>query len=163
MHTEFEIRAEAVDGPLALSLLREYTEEVASRYHGRPVTRAEVDEALAEDPDDGLHPPAGVFLVARDGPGAVGCAGLRALAPGIAELKRMYVRPAARRRGLGGVLLDAVEERATSLGHRTIRLDTRSDLVEARKLYAQHGYHEIPAYNHARYASHWFEKHLWRG
>ncbi|MEB3367184.1 GNAT family N-acetyltransferase [Saccharopolyspora mangrovi] len=163
MHTGWKVVPEAVDAPLALALLREYTDEMASRYYGRPATRAEVDEAIAEDPNDGLHPPAGGFLVARDGPDAVGCAGVRELGPGIAELKRMYVRPGARGRGLGGVLLEEVEEHVTALGYHAIRLDTRSDLVEARGLYAKRGYVEIPAYNTAPYASHWFEKTLRRG
>ena len=43
-------------------------------------------------------------------------------------------------------------------GRDRIRLDTRADLVEARALYARHGYVEIPAYSHGPYAEHWFEK-----
>ncbi|WP_406689720.1 GNAT family N-acetyltransferase [Saccharopolyspora sp. ID03-671] len=163
MHTELDFRAEPVGGPLARSLLREYTDEMASRYYGRPATGTEVDEALVEDPDDGLGPPTGVFLIAREGTEPVGCAGVRAQGPGVAELKRMYVRPAARGRGLGGALLAEIEQRTTALGYRAIRLDTRSDLVEARGLYATRGYVEIPAYNDARYASHWFQKDLRRG
>lgn len=163
MPTDVKVVPAAVDEPLVRALLREYTDEMASRYYDRPATEAEVDEAIAEDPHDGLHPPTGVFLVARDGPDVLGCAGIRELTPGVAELKRMYVRPGLRARGLGGVLLDAVEEHATALGYHAIRLDTRSDLVEARGLYAKRGYVEIPAYNDAPYASHWFEKHLWRG
>ncbi|GAB3696908.1 aminotransferase class I/II-fold pyridoxal phosphate-dependent enzyme [Saccharopolyspora tripterygii] len=163
MRTQRKVVPTAVDGPLALALLREYTDEMVSRYHGRAATGSEVDAAIAEDPNDGLHPPEGVFLVAFDGPDAVGCVGVRELTPGVAELKRMYVVPRSHGRGWGGALLDEVEQRTTALGYHAIRLDTRSDLVEARGLYATRGYVEIPAYNDAPYASHWFEKTLWRG
>jgi hypothetical protein len=46
------------------------------------------------------------------------------------------------------------------LGVTTIRLDTRHDLIEARRLYARHGYAEIEPYSDAPYADHWFEKQL---
>jgi hypothetical protein len=42
----------------------------------------------------------------------------------------------------------------------TLRLDTRSDLTEARRLYARHGYREVPAFSQGPYADHWFEKTL---
>ncbi|KAA5827187.1 GNAT family N-acetyltransferase [Saccharopolyspora hirsuta] len=133
---------------------------MASRYYGRPATDAEVDEAIAEDPNEGLHPPTGVFLVVRDGAEPVGCVGIRELEPGIAELKRMYVKPQVRGRGAGVRLLSEAEQHAQRLGYRAIRLDTRNDLVEARGLYAKQGYREIPAYNDGPYAEHWFEKVL---
>ncbi|WP_428833194.1 hypothetical protein [Micromonospora coerulea] len=53
-----------------------------------------------------------------------------------------------------------MEETARAAGADRIRLDTRDDLIEARALYARHGYVEIPAYNAGRYAEHWFEKLL---
>ncbi|PWU62123.1 GNAT family N-acetyltransferase, partial [Micromonospora globispora] len=53
-----------------------------------------------------------------------------------------------------------VEEQARAAGADRIRLDTRADLVEARALYARHGYVEIPAFNDGQYAEHWFEKTL---
>ncbi len=72
----------------------------------------------------------------------------------------MYVRPELRGRGGGGRLLAACEQHGRSLGAAALRLDTRGDLVEARNLYAKHGFAEIPAYNDGRYAEHWFEKRL---
>ncbi|MDA3644437.1 GNAT family N-acetyltransferase [Saccharopolyspora indica] len=156
----WNIEPTAVDHPNVVDLLREYTDEMASRYYGRPATDAEVDQAIAEDPNTGLHPPTGVFLVAREQAELVGCAGIRELEPGIAELKRMYIRPRVRGRGAGARLLTEVERHARQLGYRAIRLDTRDDLVEARRLYAKHGYQEIPAFNDGPYAEHWFEKVL---
>ncbi|CAM5276926.1 N-acetyltransferase [Streptomyces avidinii] len=62
--------------------------------------------------------------------------------------------------GGGAALLEVLEAEARALGAVRVRLDTRSDLVEARALYARHGYAEIPAYNDGQYAQHWFEKPL---
>ncbi|WP_305070623.1 GNAT family N-acetyltransferase [Micromonospora tarensis] len=88
-----------------------------------------------------------------------GCAGLR-WRPDFAELTRVFVRPAHRGVGGGAALLAAVEQAARAAGAYRIRLDTRHDLVEARALYARHGYVEIPAYSRGPYAEHWFEKQL---
>lgn len=140
----------------ATPLLRDYFTDVASRYHGRPATGAEVDAALAEDPSDDLAR----FLVGRYAGVPSGCVGLRWLGPDVTELTRLFVHPNARRTGGGHVLLEAAEDAARDLGARAMRLDTRHDLVEARALYAAHGYAEIPAYSHGPYADHWYEKVL---
>ncbi|WP_345358307.1 GNAT family N-acetyltransferase [Actinoallomurus liliacearum] len=137
-------------------LLRTYFTDVASRYYGRPATEAEVDAAMAEDPSDDLA----CFLVGRYAGVPSGCVGLRLISPGVAELTRLYVIPAGRRTGGGRALLAAAEDAALRLGARTMRLDTRRDLVEARALYAAQGYREIEPYNNGPYADHWFEKHL---
>jgi len=142
--------------PVQASLLRDYFTDVASRYYGRPATVAEVDAALAEDPSDDLV----CFLVGRYDGVPSGCVGLRLIGPGIAELTRMFVHPRARRTRGGHALLAAAEDAALGLGAHAMRLDTRDDLVEARSLYAGHGYAPIPAYSHGPYADHWFEKHL---
>ena len=54
--------------------------------------------------------------------------------------------PPARRRGLGATLMTEVERLARRHGVRTLRLDTRADLVEARRLYSQLGFGEVPAF-----------------
>ncbi|MEU8300499.1 GNAT family N-acetyltransferase [Micromonospora sp. NPDC048909] len=147
------------DQPDAATMLWEYYEEIVARYHRRPLRAGEVEAAMAEFPSDDLVAPTGIFLVARHEGGLAGCAGLR-FRPGWAELTRVYVRPQRRGRGGGAALLAAAEARARSAGADRIRLDTRSDLVEARALYARHGYVEIPAYSRDEYAEHWFEKLL---
>lgn len=152
-----------VDGEAATAILRDYVDEVASRYYGRPATPAEIDAAIAEDPNDDLMPPRGTFLIARDHVGALGCVAVRRLEPGVCELKRMYVVPRARRRGLGRHLVIAAERAAIALDARELRLDTRGDLIEARGLYAAMGFAEIPAYNAGLYAEHWFAKPLTDG
>ncbi|MGP3947968.1 GNAT family N-acetyltransferase [Streptomyces sp. 7N604] len=149
-----------VDHPDAVAVLRLYTAEMAGRYYGRTATEQEIDDALAEDPSTDLVPPTGVFLLARDRQGVAGAVGLRRLAPRITELTRLFVHPRQRRGGGGARLLAAAERAARELRATTMRLETRSDLVEARNLYARQGYTEIPPYNNAPYAEHWFEKHL---
>ncbi|WP_319462023.1 GNAT family N-acetyltransferase [Micromonospora sp. RTP1Z1] len=145
--------------PDAAILLREYLTEMVTRYHRRPERPGEVEAALAEFPGDDLTPPTGLLLLAhRDGELA-GCAGLR-WRPDWAELTQVYVRRPFRGQGGGAALLAAVERRAREAGADRIRLDTRDDLVEARALYARHGYVEIAPYNDGRYAEHWFEKAL---
>jgi GNAT superfamily N-acetyltransferase len=105
--------------------------------------------------------PVGLLLVASEGGDLRGCAGLR-LVPGhagnLAEVTRVYVVPAARGRGLGARLLTALEEHARELGVTTLRLDTRKDLTEARRLYARHGYREVAPFNDEKYAEHWFAR-----
>ncbi|MET8359114.1 GNAT family N-acetyltransferase [Micromonospora sp. NPDC005171] len=147
------------DHPDAGLLLREYMSEMVVRYHRRPALPGEVDAALAEMPSDDLTAPSGLLLLAHHGPDLAGCAGLR-WQPGWAELTRVFIRPEHRGAGGGAALLAAVEERARTAGADRIRLDTRHDLVEARALYARHGYAEIPAFSQGPYAEHWFEKWL---
>ncbi|MEU6077410.1 GNAT family N-acetyltransferase [Micromonospora sp. NPDC047074] len=147
------------DRPEATALLEAYFEEIVRRYHGRPVRPGEVAAAMADEPSADLTGPTGFLLVARHDGRPAACAGLR-YRPDWAELTRLYVQPAYRGRGGGAALLAAVEQRALAAGVDRIRLDTRSDLVEARALYARHGYREIPAYHGGAYAEHWFEKAL---
>ena len=90
--------------------------------------------------------PAGVLLVASAGDEPLGCGALLALAPDIGEVKRMYVRPAARGRGVGEALLRALLAHADSLGFTRVRLDTAPELLAAQALYRRFGFTEIPPY-----------------
>ena len=80
--------------------------------------------------------------------------------PGVAERRRMFVRPGLRGTGLAAGLLAAAEQSARDLGAARMRLDTRLDLVEARALYLRHGYTEVPAFNEGDYAEVWYAKDL---
>jgi GNAT superfamily N-acetyltransferase len=144
----------------ARSALWAYIDDVASRWYGRAATDEEIAAALLDDPSEDLAAPQGTFLVARRGEAVVGCAGLRLLADGVGEVKRVFVAPVARGHGLGRRLMLELEELARAHGLHTLRLDTRSDLVEARALYAALGYVEVPAFNNGQYAEHWFAKDL---
>ncbi|GAA4540185.1 GNAT family N-acetyltransferase [Amycolatopsis samaneae] len=160
MNERWTITATAIDHPDAVALVREYITDIASRYWGRPATSSEVDTALAEDPTDDLAPPTGALLLARLDDAVAGCAGVRLVAPGVAELKRVYLRPANRGQGGGVRLVGAAEEFAVGMGATLMRLDTRDDLVEARALYARCGYAEVAPFNSDKYAEHWFAKSL---
>lgn len=157
---DWKISEILAEHPDATAILREYMDEVASRYYGRPATPAEVDEALADEPADGLVAPTGAFLMAyRDGKPA-GCVGVRVVEPGLSALTKVYVRPEHRGHGGGKLIVTAAEAAAKRLGSVRMRLDTRDDLVEARALYASMGYAEVEAFNDDKYAEHWFSKDL---
>ena len=93
--------------------------------------------------------PGGTLLIAWFPPGhAVGCAGLRSLdRPGTCELKRLYVAPAGRGKGIGRALVTAAVASARTLGYGTIVLDTLPTMPEAARLYRSLGFTEIPPYH----------------
>lgn len=103
-------------------------------------------------------PPGGCALLAVAETGAapapaprttVGCVAVRPLEPpAVAELKRMYVRPSARGRGIGTVLGSAALEAARDLGYRAVRLDTVADMEAAAAVYERLGFSEIAPYRH---------------
>lgn len=107
-----------------------------------------------------LRPPGGAYYVGYEGAAALAGGGLRALTDGVAEIKRMYVRPEARSRGLAAELLRTLEEAARALGYAATRLDTGPKQVHARRLYAAAGYVEIDPYNNNPFACFWGEKRL---
>ena len=88
-----------------------------------------------------------LVLLARDGDGtAVGCGALRGIADGVGELKRMYVVPSARGRGIAKVVLAALEDDARSRGWTTLRLETGPRQPEAIALYTAAGYRPTEAF-----------------
>jgi GNAT superfamily N-acetyltransferase len=88
-----------------------------------------------------------VVLVARDDDAnALGCGALRVLGDGVAEVKRMYVAPAARGRGVAKAVLAGLEEAARERGWTTLRLETGPRQPEAIGLYSQAGYRPIEAF-----------------
>ena len=90
--------------------------------------------------------PDGVFLVVREEGRAIGCGGVCRFDGTRAELKRMYVVPEARGRGLGRLLLVELEAEARRLGYTGIVLETGDRQPEALGLYASAGYERIPCY-----------------
>jgi GNAT superfamily N-acetyltransferase len=152
-----EIRAEAAGGPLWRELVGRYYEELAARF---PAGAAAFELSNVDAPHADFAPPGGTFLVARRAGAPVGCGALRRLDGRVAEIRRMWVDPAARRSGVARAVLAALEDAAVELGYRTIRLDTADYLRESVPLYESSGYARIAAYNDNPYAAHWFEKRL---
>lgn len=93
-------------------------------------------------------PPRGELLLARSDDGTpLGCVAMRPTpAPGLCEMKRLYVSPAARGMGLGKSLADAIIASASSAGYREICLDTLPTMAEALSLYERLGFVRIAPY-----------------
>jgi GNAT superfamily N-acetyltransferase len=91
-------------------------------------------------------PPAGMFVVARLDGRALGCGGVRPHEGTIAEIKRMYVDPPARRRGVARRILVRLEDAAREFGYRSVRLETGRKQPEAIALYESAGYEHIESY-----------------
>jgi putative acetyltransferase len=88
----------------------------------------------------------GVLLLALRGAQPAGCVALRALEPGVCEMKRLWVRAGFRGARLGELLAATILQRAADLGYSIIRLDTLAHMTHAQGLYAQLGFREIPPY-----------------
>jgi GNAT superfamily N-acetyltransferase len=89
--------------------------------------------------------PRNVVLAYSNG-GAVGCGAIRPFPDGMMEVKRMYVLPAWRRKGIAGLILAELEEWAKELGAGTCVLETGKKQPEAVALYGRHGYRQITNY-----------------
>jgi GNAT superfamily N-acetyltransferase len=141
-------------GAAAQAALRRYLAEIAARIpHGN--TGPSDADAVAD-----YLPPGGVFLLAYAGDAVVGCGAIRALGPRLGEVKRMWIDPDLRGRGVGGRLLVALEDAARALGYARLRLDTHEVLVEAIGLYEAHDYRRIDRYHDAPDPTHFYEKYL---
>ena len=94
--------------------------------------------------------PQGVLLLATVDGEVAGCGALRQLAdvdyPNACEMKRLYVRPAFRRFGLGRALAEALLDEARRAGYSVMLLDTLNEMESARELYARLGFEEVAAY-----------------
>lgn len=137
----------------AAAAVSRYYDELAQRFQEGFDVEAYASGARAVDERSRF------VLAIRDGV-PVACGTLRSLGDGIAEIKRMWVDPAARGIGLGRRLLSRLEELAGQDGYRAIRLDTNGSLTEAIALYDRSSYRRITRYNDNPYAQLWFEKVL---
>ena len=147
--SDLAFRITPFDAPESALLIEEVQAEYVERYGGP-------DEAPV-DPSD-FAPPHGVFVVGWESCALVGCGGVRVTEPGIAELKRMYVRQAARRRGIARQLLARVEDEARALGATTLRLETGLRQPEAIALYTSAGYVATEPFGY--YAGHPNSRHF---
>jgi ribosomal protein S18 acetylase RimI-like enzyme len=100
--------------------------------------------------------PHGVLWVAWEDEDALGCVALHELAPDTAELKRMYVRPESRGRGVARRLTEHAIAVATARGYSRLRLGTLPDMLAAQRLYASLGFRRIPPYRPVEFGETWF-------
>ncbi|MCJ1712690.1 GNAT family N-acetyltransferase [Curtobacterium sp. VKM Ac-2922] len=154
MHT---IETVAPDSPVAAEVVRAYLADVASRWHGRTATDAEVEQALRDEPSDDLRAPSGTLFVAVEDGYPVGCTGVRFLGD-VAELTKVFTLPTHRGRGIGAQLLRAAEDACRARGVGTLRLDTRAALTEACAMYERHGFERVAAFNEDPYSDRWYSK-----
>ena len=116
----------------------------------REAQRRELEARYGRDAEPGAKPSADdvlVFVVARDDDGTpLGCGGLRRLDATTAEIKRMYVPPEGRGRGVGGQILRALEDQARQRGITTLKLETGPRQPESVRLYEKHEYVPIPCW-----------------
>ena len=155
MPDEITVRAEAADSLIAARLVDAMVTEMDQLYSQAPGRGV----GSSASPSD-FSPPMGAFLVIYADGKPVAGGGIKRDDDGVAEIKRMYVAPAARRQGLGRRLLEALEEAARELGYARIRLDTGERQPHVRAMYERAGYHPIENYNGNSMASFWGEKIL---
>ena len=155
MADEITIRAEAADSLVAVRLVDAMVTEMEQLYSLPTGTGLGTGAAPAA-----AAPPGGAFLVIYANGKPVAGGGVKRDEDGVAEIKRMYVAPPARRQGLGRRLLEELEAKARELGYARIRLDTGARQPYAQSMYERAGYHPIGNYNGNRQASFWGEKIL---
>lgn len=146
----------SVDDHDAARLLTEYAAEIAEMYDGADLAAPGMPSAGPAD----FAPPSGAFLVGYAGTEAICCGGLKQLGPEVGEIKRMYVVPHARRRGVAGLLLTALEQAARDRGYGTVRMDTGPKHQHAVAFYEASGYRPVADYNGNPLAT-WFGEKTW--
>jgi GNAT superfamily N-acetyltransferase len=134
---ELTIVAEDPETRDACLLLERLETELAGRYG---------DDGKTDFTPEQVRVSGSVFLVARLGGRPVGCGALRPMEPGVVEVKRMFIEPDARGRGLAGRILTELETCARAMGYRAVRLETGTLQPEAIRLYEREGYRRIANY-----------------
>jgi len=137
------VEDDRLDAAAASPLVAELGAELLDRYG---IPDADPDHLSAEH----LAPPTGAFVLAWVHDAAVGCGGVRRYGDGVGELKRMYVQPAFRGRGIARSVLAALEARARALGYGRLLLETGVRQPEAIGLYEAAGYVPIEPYGYYR-------------
>jgi putative acetyltransferase len=131
---------EAVDprDRVAMTLIAALTQELARIYPD--------EDGLGNFAPADVLVARSAFLVGSLAGRPVACGAYRPMSPDVAEIKRMYVEPEFRGRGLGGLILQELETLARGDGYSAARLETGSSQPEAIRLYEWAGYHRIDCY-----------------
>ena len=134
------LRREQIHSAMAQRLIAELNAVVLALY-----PEEGTEESFALEAQE-VAPGRGTFLVAYLDGRAVGCGALRRLEGGMAEIKRMYVRPEARRRGVAVATLAELEAEARRLSVARLVLETGPRQPEAIALYRREGFSETAPY-----------------
>jgi GNAT superfamily N-acetyltransferase len=139
--SDLELREEPYDGPIAQQLIDAVQQEYVVRYGAPDTTPVEPNE---------FAPPGGRFVVGYLDTQAVAMGGVRRIDTGTVEIKRMYVVPQVRGRGLSRVVLAHLESLAREVGASRILLETGPKQPEAMRLYETSGYERVEGFGHYR-------------
>jgi putative acetyltransferase len=134
-----DIRLSTLESSDAIRLIAALNEELKAAFPEPGATHFSLSGAQVEAGD-------GAFVIAYLDDEAVGCGAVRRLDAATAELKRMYVAPAVRGRGIGRALVEALEQQARLLGTSRVVLETGTRLAPALRLYEAMGYTRIPLF-----------------
>ncbi len=145
-----------VDDGAGGELARAMRDEIAEMYDGLELDGDSMPRAGHAE----LSPPGGAFIVGWADGEPVCCGGVKRLDESTCEIKKMYVVPGHRGKGVARTLLWALEQQARDLGYTIARLDTGPKQGNARGLYDSEGYREIPDFNGNPVAVFWGEKPL---
>ena len=121
----------------ARALIRELDGEIAALYPGLPINGIDVAD---------FEKAGGYFVIAREGERAIGCGAFRPVGGHCAEVKRMFVKATARRRGIARKILRHLEAEIRRRGFHSIVLETGCKNAEAIALYEREGYFPIPPF-----------------
>jgi GNAT superfamily N-acetyltransferase len=129
-------------------LFWEYLQWANARVNENFGVSFDIKTMLAEDMVtlDKFLQPKGRLLLCERLEELAGLACLRDIGDDVCEIKRMYVRPAHRRQGVGGALLSYLLEEANTIGYCCIRLDSASFMGDAHRLYRSFGFQQISSY-----------------
>ncbi|MEO6858532.1 MAG: GNAT family N-acetyltransferase [Solirubrobacteraceae bacterium] len=153
---ELEFADARVDRGPGQVLIGAMREEMAIMYEGLALDGEQMPRAGQAE----LSPPGGAFIVGRVAGEPVCCGGVKRLDNRACEIKRMYVVPEQRGRGVARRLLHELEDRARAMGYELARLDTGPRQNGAQHLYESEGYRSIENFNANPVASFWGEKPL---
>jgi GNAT superfamily N-acetyltransferase len=149
------VGARVDDGP-GRDLAQSMRDEIAVMYDGLDLDGPSMPAAGQPE----LSSPGGLFIVGYVDEEPICCGGVKRLGDDACEIKKMYVVPEWRGKGVARKLLHELEQRARGLGYAVARLDTGPKQLGARGLYESEGYEQVPDFNGNPVAAFWGEKPL---
>lgn len=140
------LKIACVESKENLEHIRELFKEYAA-WLGFDLSFQDFEREFAELPGD-YSPPDGQLLLATYRAQIAGCVALRKFSEGVCEMKRLYVRPQFRGKGIGRSLSESIIAEARKAGYKQMRLDTVPSMQKAIALYHSLGFKEIEPYRH---------------